>query len=457
METTPSADPMEPTAMELAEQVRLLEINARALAEAGNHVDAERVYTQVLSAAPRNVPALQYLAMRALSRNDLERAQSLVERAIRISPERPELHQNLGIILRARGFLSGALMAFDHALSRNPRLAVAWVQRGDILHGLDQVDAGVASYRQAEQVAGNLVQLAAASGPRTRLAVERAAALVHQYRKATLDELLGPIRRNHPPESLRRCEAAVSSMIQETKAEYKDPLQRPMFCYVPDLEAKPFYDAQKFTTLRTLEAAAQKIRLELEEVLRRPDEALQAYVNLPSGYQGIWHGLNHSPSWSSYHFYQNGVKVEENCRRCPETTAAIESLTLVRMQAHAPEVFFSILEPGARIPAHYGLANYKLAVHLPLIIPEDCAIRVGDITREWEFGQCLVFDDSFEHSAWNLSKSTRAVLILEVWHPDLRPEEREFLTKALSAIDRFNRKYTPEINLQKGRQTPSRT
>lgn len=457
METTPSVGPIEPAEMELPEQVRLLEINARALAEAGNHGDAERLFSQVLQVAPRNITALQYLATRALFRNELEQAQSFIERAIRINPERAELHQNLGIVLRARGFLSGALMAFDHALYRNPRLAIAWVQRGDILQGLEKIDESIASYRQAEQIAGNLVQLAAANGPRTRYALERAAGLVHRYRKSMLDESLDLIRRNHPKDSLARCETALSSMIQETHVEYADPQQRPMFCYVPNLSAKPFYDAKRFSTLRTLETSAHKIEHELRTVLQGTQESLQAYVNIPADHQGVWRDLNHSPNWSSYHFYQNGRKIKENCDRCPETTAAIESLTLVRMQAHAPEVFFSILKPGTRIPPHYGLANYKLAVHLPLIIPENCGIQVGDVTQEWTLGQCLVFDDSFEHSAWNLSSELRAVLILEVWHPDLRSEEREFLATALSAIDRFNRKFTPKLSVEPPSGTPVQT
>lgn len=45
-----------------------------------------------------------------------------------------------------------------------------------------------------------------------------------------------------------------------------------------------------------------------------------------------------------------------------------------------------------------------------------------------EEGRCLVFDDSFEHEAWNDDPSaTRIVLILDVWHPDLHPKEVKFL------------------------------
>ena len=39
-------------------------------------------------------------------------------------------------------------------------------------------------------------------------------------------------------------------------------------------------------------------------------------------------------------------------------------------------------------------------------------------------GEPFVFDDSFEHEAWNEDpEHSRIVLIFDVWHPDLTPEE----------------------------------
>ena len=63
------------------------------------------------------------------------------------------------------------------------------------------------------------------------------------------------------------------------------------------------------------------------------------------------------------------------------------------------------------------------------MVPEgQCRLRVAGETRVVEEGRCLVFDDSFEHEAWNDDPSaTRIVLILDVWHPDLHPKEVKFL------------------------------
>ena len=42
-------------------------------------------------------------------------------------------------------------------------------------------------------------------------------------------------------------------------------------------------------------------------------------------------------------------------------------------------------------------------------------------------GECMVFDDSFEHEAWHKGDVTRIVLVFDVWHPDLSDKEVQFL------------------------------
>jgi beta-hydroxylase len=38
-------------------------------------------------------------------------------------------------------------------------------------------------------------------------------------------------------------------------------------------------------------------------------------------------------------------------------------------------------------------------------------MRVGLETRSWREGECLVFDDTVEHQAWNRSAKTRFLLL----------------------------------------------
>ena len=56
-------------------------------------------------------------------------------------------------------------------------------------------------------------------------------------------------------------------------------------------------------------------------------------------------------------------------------------------------------------------------------------MRVADETINMVEGRPFVFDDSFEHEAYNDdSEQCRIVLIIDVWHPDLSPTEVKFFT-----------------------------
>lgn len=431
--------------VELPEQLKLLENHGRELANRGQHEDAERLLRELLRSAPDHIPALRYIASRAFMRRDFNEAQRLIEHAIRLTwktgREAPMLHQHLAIILRAQGYFKGSLLAFDAALRQQPDEPVYWIQRGDVLQALGESEQAVASYKRAADIAGNLAALAHIKQGAKEIQgiILRAAKTLAQAREKAIAQAVAPILRKQGDETLQRVAAAVRHMTRAAPPDYADPLQRPAFSYCPKLDAKPFFERHQFPFLRALKDVKKPILEELKSVLAETND-LEPYVEIPDDREAQWHELNHSSKWSSYHLYKNGTRVAEHCARCPRTTEAIEALPLVRLQGQAPEIFFSILEPGTHIPPHFGLANYKLAVHLPLIVPEGCAIRAGDQTRQWAAGKCLIFDDSFEHEAWNRSDQLRVVLIFEIWHPDLSEVERQYLSTALAAYGNFNAK-----------------
>jgi beta-hydroxylase len=82
--------------------------------------------------------------------------------------------------------------------------------------------------------------------------------------------------------------------------------------------------------------------------------------------------------------------------------------------------FYSILAPGKRLPVHRGPYNGILRFHLGLSVPasdETCAIKVGPDIRSWTEGGALVFDDTYDHEAWNLTSTTRVVLFVDFKRP----------------------------------------
>jgi aspartate beta-hydroxylase len=124
----------------------------------------------------------------------------------------------------------------------------------------------------------------------------------------------------------------------------------------------------------------------------------------------------------------------------PKTLAALKAADIVRIEGRPMELFFSRLKPGTHIPPHHGIANNRITVHLPLIVPGDCSIRVGNAMHHWREGEIVAFDDSFEHEAWNRSPADRVVLIFEAHHPDLSREEREAIQYAIEVRGRWLKK-----------------
>jgi aspartyl/asparaginyl beta-hydroxylase (cupin superfamily) len=84
------------------------------------------------------------------------------------------------------------------------------------------------------------------------------------------------------------------------------------------------------------------------------------------------------------------------------------------------------------------VANFRLVVHLPLIVPPGCGFRVGGETRQWRIGEAWVFDDTIEHEAWNDSDQTRIIFICDIWSPRLSPDERAVIGEIIAATDAFN-------------------
>ena len=133
-----------------------------------------------------------------------------------------------------------------------------------------------------------------------------------------------------------------------------------------------------------------------------------------------------SGAWDVFMFYERGRKNAQNCSQCPTITRIIDGHNTLRTQAGV--LYVSKLVPGSHIRAHRGPTNIRMRCHLGVRIPDgDCAIRVGDETRRWREGECLVFDDSLEHEAWNHTSEARIVLIIDVWHPELTPAEIAFM------------------------------
>jgi aspartyl/asparaginyl beta-hydroxylase (cupin superfamily) len=214
-------------------------------------------------------------------------------------------------------------------------------------------------------------------------------------------------------------------------------LQQPKQFFFPELPQIQFYDRRMFAWAAALEAQTDLIREELRAVVKAGTDIvpyIQRQAHRPAFNT---RGLLDNPDWGAFYLIKSGAQVVANALRCPGTMAALAAVPLCQIEARTPSVLFSLLRPGARIPPHHGFLNTRLICHLPLIVPPDCALRVGNETRGWREGELVVFDDSIEHEAWNLSQELRVVLIFDIWRPELSETEQTLVAAMLESIDRF--------------------
>jgi hypothetical protein len=195
-------------------------------------------------------------------------------------------------------------------------------------------------------------------------------------------------------------------LLLGARHRYLVSMQRPYDIYVPHLEATPFRDGTP--TGQVLESRWRDIRAEYL-ALADPDGPPLNQEHVTAG------------RWGNFSLVTRRRPVEAHASQCPVTMQSIDQLPL------AGWVIFSTLAPGTRLRPHFGPTNIALRHQLCIEWADGARIRVGSEWRGWQEGKCLVIDDSFEHEVVHGGSQRRVVLLVDCWHPDLTPKEREFL------------------------------
>lgn len=183
-----------------------------------------------------------------------------------------------------------------------------------------------------------------------------------------------------------------------------------------------FLDPRQFEFVAALEARWEAIRAE--------------YLGLPSDQFYPWvQRQMHGGGWTVFGLYAIGQQISAACAACPDTVRALERVPGLSMAG------FSRLAPRTHVKPHVGWAASVYRMHLALVVPPGCRLRVSAETQSWHEGRCLVFDDTVEHEAWNDSDSPRGVLLLDFLRPgvtgsaaDHVPEEVQQYAAHLFAV-----------------------
>ncbi len=210
-------------------------------------------------------------------------------------------------------------------------------------------------------------------------------------------------------------------------------LQQPTMFYYPGLPQRAFYERSEFAWVAAIEAQAAALRDEFLALLAA-DQPFAPYVQRSEARPPSSSPLLDDPSWGAAYLWQGG-EATKLADRCPATMAALALAPLPHIAGRSPMALYSRLTPGTHIAPHHGLLNTRLICHLPLVAPDGCGLRVGAETREWRFGEMLIFDDSFEHEAWNRGSEDRTILLFEIWRPEIPESDRALLSRLFTAID----------------------
>lgn len=174
-----------------------------------------------------------------------------------------------------------------------------------------------------------------------------------------------------------------------------------------DKNPRFFYDNDSFSFLQPITDNFKTIKQELIDLIEIKKEnqwlrTFPAYVKSEK-----------YKAWKVFSFIFFKMRFPENAKLCPKTAELIYSI---------PEILscdYSYLDAKTHIAPHKGYSRMVLRCHLPLVVPDEnlCGLRVGNQAKRWKEGELLIFDDSFEHEAWNNTDKKRVVLMFDIPNP----------------------------------------
>jgi aspartyl/asparaginyl beta-hydroxylase (cupin superfamily) len=360
----------------------------------------------------------------AMARGDVREAESLLELAAQRGRDASTLLR-LATVRRMVGDYAGALKCASAAVELEPRNFLMCLMLGSLREATGAIHGSERAYRAACASTPRDLGFQPAMAKQLERARQRVEA-AHTWRRRLLDWRPGAGNMGAAEE--RRMRGFRANLLENLDA---GPLAPPVYL-VPGIKTKRYFDPADFEGFAEVESATDVLRDEFLSLAERKKD--QIGVRL-TGLHGDVGGSGSGGRWSMIPLMRNGRVVEEFASQCPRTMKFASTLDLPRLSLISPSVYFSVLEPGSRIAPHTGITNARLIAHFPLIVPDDCGLRVGGETRRWEPGKALVFDDMTEHEAWNDSEHIRVVLIVDLWRPELSAAEREAVRLLMDCPD----------------------
>lgn len=405
-----------------------------ALARAHQHLadknvlSAELELRALVEAAPDCAEAWLLLSELAAGRGDGARARECVDAAARHAPGVAAVALQRAQLQLAGGEQLDAVDTLAALLARQPKQYVGWLLLGQAFDSAGRHELALRAWSQGlrlGQAAGQLTGMAS-TPPAFRPVIQHIIAQVNAQLYAPVIAGFERMRAQFGAAEMARLEHALAVYLGARQDAPASVHQKPKFLYFPGLPQGPYHDPFLHPWTARLVGSFDAIRAEALAVLEA-DAGIEQFLQFAPGQSrdGYLGGAGSKPSWDAFFFFRHGRRYAENHARCPVTSGLLDSIELCEVAGQAPEVCFSVLQPGTDIMPHHGATNTRLVMHLPLLVPPGCALNVrGGGEHAWREGAPMMFDDTFEHEAWNRSDQPRVILLMDCWNPHLTPAER---------------------------------
>lgn len=404
---------------------------AEQLRQAGNMDQIVPVFEQILGLDENEVHPNRFLAVWHSSRGNFSEAKRYYEKFNALVPNQEDMLLAYAVSLEETGDFQAALKILKRVVKLNENNLFPYVYLGSIFEKMGEKEKAGWAYSFAVDL-----NPALKAQDNNKVLPKFAVARIRQLNtflenvgKDIQKGALKAAKKKFPEGDFSRVKKSVWRKLHSAKLKLTVEDQNPLSFFIPDLASGPWFEREKFPWGKELEDNFGLIRKELIENYRGDNDTLP-YLQLGGYDPRSWGDLVGNKDWAAIHFYDGMEKKEANCKKFPFTFGLLDGLPLFKIGGKPVEVLFSVLKPRTNIPPHFGTSNARLTVHLPLIVPEGCFLTVGDEERPFREGKLMFFDDAFTHKARNNSDQVRIVLIFEIWHPDLRQEERAFVEEA---------------------------
>lgn len=168
-----------------------------------------------------------------------------------------------------------------------------------------------------------------------------------------------------------------------------------------------FLDPAQFPELAPLQRNWQTI---CDEALRLNEEGS---IRAAATYNDLGFNSLFRSGWKRFYLSWYGQEPPSALALCPQTVALLRSIPTVKA------AMFASLAPGGKLVTHRDPYAGSLRYHLGLVTPNDprCYMEVDGERRHWRDGEALMFDETYIHTAANLTDRPRIILFCDVERP----------------------------------------